>query len=63
MSNLTTKNGLLWVQPDGPGTTCYPLACHDLGDLGDVEGAIDVMRCRWYPTVFRQRVTFLPGIL
>lgn len=45
MGKLTTKNGMLWVQPNGPNTQLYPLACHDLGDLTEAEGGIELLRC------------------
>lgn len=44
-NKLTTKNGMLWIQPDGPNTAVYPLGCHDLGDLAESTGGIELLRC------------------
>lgn len=42
---LTSKDGALWVQPDGPNTEVYFLDCADVGDLTETEGAISLIRC------------------
>ncbi len=45
VQKLTTRNGMLWIQPDGPGGAVYPLGCHDLGDISAPEGGIELLRC------------------
>lgn len=42
---LTTRQGSLWVQPDGPNSPVYFLGCHDLGDISEKSGSIDLLRC------------------
>src|SRR3990167_5755740 len=44
-NKLTTRNGMLWIQPDGPGNAVYPLSCHDLGDITAPEGGIELLQC------------------
>jgi len=43
--SLTTRQGALWVQPDGPNTEVHFLGCHDLGDISEKAGSIDLLRC------------------
>jgi len=43
---FTGEMGVVWVQPDGPNTPCYLLACSDVGDLGDPQGESMVTYCR-----------------
>jgi len=38
-------DGILWIQPDGPGTKLYPLGCHNLGDLSAPRGDVTVRFC------------------
>lgn len=44
MSELGTLfdefSGILFVQPDGPGTTIYPLLCVDVGDIAMPQGGV-----------------------
>lgn len=42
---LTTRNGALWVQPGGPNTPVYFLGCHDLGDIVEPSGSLELLRC------------------
>ena len=42
---LTTRQGALWVQPGGPNTPVYFLGCHDLGDISEPAGSIELLRC------------------
>ena len=42
---LTTRQGALWVQPAGPNTPVYFLGCHDLGDIAEKAGSIELLRC------------------
>jgi photosystem II stability/assembly factor-like uncharacterized protein len=42
---LTTRQGALWVQPDGPNTAVYFLGCHDLGDISEPKGSLELLRC------------------
>lgn len=42
---LTTRQGSLWVQPGGPNTPVYFLGCHDLGDISEPAGSIELLRC------------------
>lgn len=42
---LTTRQGALWVQPDGPNTPVYFLGCHDLSDIAENAGSIELLRC------------------
>lgn len=44
---LTSRNGALWIQPNGPSplNPVYLLGCHDLGDLTIPEGDISPLRC------------------
>lgn len=42
---LTTRQGALWVQPKGPNTPVYFLGCHDLGDIVEPAGSIELLRC------------------
>jgi photosystem II stability/assembly factor-like uncharacterized protein len=39
------KNGALWIQVNGPNTKPEYLGCHDLGDLTEAEGSIELLRC------------------
>lgn len=41
----TSKDGSLWIQPDGPGTKPEYLGCYDLGDLKGDDGSIDLIQC------------------
>lgn len=42
---LTTRQGALWVQPLGPNTPVYYLGCHDLGDISEKAGSVELLRC------------------
>lgn len=42
---LTTRHGALWVQPGGPNTPVYFLGCHDLGDISEPAGSLELLRC------------------
>lgn len=42
---LTTRQGSLWVQPSGPNTPVYFLGCHDLSDISEPAGGIELLRC------------------
>src|SRR5688500_12853662 len=42
---LTTRQGTLWVQPNGPNTQPYLLGCHDLGDITENAGSIELLLC------------------
>lgn len=42
---LNTRNGAIWVQPDGPNTEVHYLGCHDLGDIVEKAGSIELLRC------------------
>ena len=42
---LVTRQGALWVQPDGPNSPVYFLGCHDLGDISEKAGSIELLRC------------------
>lgn len=43
---LTSKsNGALFIQVNGPNTKPEYLGCHDLGDLTEQEGSIELLRC------------------
>ena len=42
---LTSRMGALWVQPDGPNTEPKFLGCHELGDLSEAEGGVELIRC------------------
>ncbi len=42
---LTTRQGAIWIQPDGPNTPVYFLGCHDLGDIAEDTGSIELLRC------------------
>jgi photosystem II stability/assembly factor-like uncharacterized protein len=42
---LTTKQGRVWIQPDGPGNPSYLLSCRTGGDLSAPEGGLEVIRC------------------
>lgn len=40
-----SRDGALWIQPDGPNGEVYFLGCHDLADLTEPEGDIELIRC------------------
>jgi photosystem II stability/assembly factor-like uncharacterized protein len=42
---LNTRQGALWVQPGGPNTPVYFLGCHDLGDISEPSGSLELLRC------------------
>jgi photosystem II stability/assembly factor-like uncharacterized protein len=42
---LTAQMGSVWVQPDGPNTDCYQLACAEVGDLSEPMGETVVSYC------------------
>jgi len=42
---LSTREGALWVQPAGPNTPVYFLGCHDLGDITESMGSVELQRC------------------
>jgi hypothetical protein len=56
---FTDMMGMIWVQPDGPNTQCFPLFCHDMGDLdaplGDVTTAMCLDPKRQWETVNRDQ--------
>jgi hypothetical protein len=37
---------MVWVQPDGPNTTVYPLACHNLDAIDGSLGGVTTRYCR-----------------
>lgn len=41
---LTTKQGRVWIQPNGPGYPVYLLSCRNGGDLTASEGGLEVIR-------------------
>ncbi len=43
--HFTSNMGTLFVQPDGPNTEVYPLACHDLPDLTKPQGDVTQRLC------------------
>jgi len=45
MSDLTTRNGALWVQPDGPNTEVVYLGCHGADEITETMGGIELLRC------------------
>lgn len=55
----TDMMGILWVQPDGPNTQCFPLFCHDMGDIdapmGDVTTSLCLNPLRQWETVNRDQ--------
>lgn len=42
---INTRQGAIWVQPDGPNTEVHFLGCHDLGDIVEKSGSIELLRC------------------
>ena len=42
---LNSKQGIIFIQPDGPNTELFPLACHDLPDLPDPRGDVTPRYC------------------
>lgn len=42
---LTTRQGALWIQPGGPNTEVYFLGCHDLSDISEPSGSLELLRC------------------
>ena len=42
---LTSKDGALWIQPDGANTETFFLGCHDVSDLTDPKGAKSLLQC------------------
>ncbi len=42
---LTSQDGALWVQPDGPNTEVHYLGCHTLGDISQPIGEVELIRC------------------
>jgi photosystem II stability/assembly factor-like uncharacterized protein len=42
---FTSKKWSLWVQPDGPNTKPQYLGCHDLDDLTEPGGAVNLLLC------------------
>jgi photosystem II stability/assembly factor-like uncharacterized protein len=38
--------GMVWVQPDGPNTTVYALACHNLDTIDESLGSVSTRYCR-----------------
>ena len=52
---FTDQMGMIWVQPDGPNTECFPLFCHDMdgldSPLGDVTTALCLDAQRVWQTV------------
>jgi len=45
VKQYTTRNNMLWVQPDGPGGAIFPLSCADLDELKEIETAIESLQC------------------
>lgn len=43
--HFTARMGRPWAQPDGPNTPCYPLNCHDVGDIDEPGGDITTALC------------------
>ena len=42
---LTSRDGAIFIQPDGPGGDVYFVDCKDLADLAFPEGGIELLRC------------------
>jgi photosystem II stability/assembly factor-like uncharacterized protein len=42
---LTTRQGSLWIQPGGANTEVFFLGCHDLGDISEKQGSVELLRC------------------
>lgn len=42
---LTTQDGGLWVQQDGPNTQPHYVGCHSLSDIAQPLGDVDLIRC------------------
>lgn len=42
---LTTRQGALWIQPSGPNTEVFFLGCHDLSDISENAGSVELLRC------------------
>lgn len=42
---FTTKLGALFIQPDGPGTIPYYVGCHDMEDLSEGRGDLNLIQC------------------
>lgn len=42
---LKTRQGSLWVQPGGPNTAVHFLGCHDLADISEPSGSLELLRC------------------
>lgn len=38
--------GMIWVQPDGPNTEVYPLACHNTDGIDEPLGGVTTRYCR-----------------
>jgi photosystem II stability/assembly factor-like uncharacterized protein len=42
---LTSKQGALWIQPNGFNTTLYYLGCHALGSVSAPKGSLTLKQC------------------
>jgi len=42
---LTTRDGITFIQPDGPNTATYPMLCRTLGDISGSLGGIELIQC------------------
>lgn len=58
---FNARMGVIWVQPGGPNSECFPLACHDLGDIAEPQGDITTKYCpdpanveEWVPVLQSQ---------
>lgn len=43
---FSDEMGLIWVQPDGPNTTVFPLFCYDIDGLDEPGGPVTTRLCR-----------------
>jgi len=44
-THFTAGNGALWAQPDGPNTAPVYLGCHQLGDIDEPRGDVELIYC------------------
>ena len=44
-NDLTTRNGALWVQPDGPNTEVVYLGNHGADEITEAMGGLELLRC------------------
>lgn len=73
---ITSKQGALWVQPNGFNTTLHYLGCHGLGSIAAPKGGMTLLQCfdedqkyetrgitRTPPTVITGQITVEVGML